>query len=164
MPWVLGRVLKPKKLTMILVRMVVLGLAIFVASTVSAEDKKPEKLDPAKLIGGWKLSAGLKAGEKYEDTMNGTTDVTKDQITVADDRATFVFGYKIDTSKTPVEIDMEILSPDDLKGNKAKGIIKLEDGKTTLCYHPMGGERPTKFESTADNSFFLFTYKKVEKK
>ena len=149
---------------MILVRMLALGLATLVMSTVSAEGKKPEKLDPAKLIGGWKLSAGLKAGEKYEDTMNSTTEVTKDKITVADDRATFVFGYKLDTTKSPVEIDMEILQPDDLKGNKAKGIIKLEDGKMTLCYHPMGGERPAKFESTADNGFFLFTYKKAEKK
>ena len=149
---------------MILIRMVVLGLAVLVASTVAAQDKKPETLDPAKLIGDWKLSAGLKAGEKYEDTMNGMTDVTKDKITVADDRATFVFGYKIDATKTPVEIDMEILQPDDLKGNKAKGIVKLEDGKMTLCYHPTGGERPAKFESTADNGFFLFTYKKTEKK
>ena len=149
---------------MILLRLMVLGLATLVMSTVAAQDKKPEKLDPAKLIGDWKLSAGLKAGEKYEDTTNSMTEVTKDKITVADDRATFVFGYKIDTKKTPVEIDMEILQPDDLKGNKAKGIIKLEDGKMMLCYHPTGGERPAKFESTKDNGFFLFTYKKVEKK
>lgn len=149
---------------MILVRVMVLGLATLVVSTVVAEDKKPAKLDPAKLIGDWKLTAGLKAGEKYEDTTNSMTEVTKDKITVADDRATFVFGYKIDAAKTPVEIDMEILQPDDLKGNKAKGIVKLEDGKMTLCYHPMGGERPAKFESTADNGFFLFTYKKAEKK
>ena len=149
---------------MILVRVMVLGLATLLVSTGVAQDKKPTKLDPAKLVGDWKLTAGLKAGEKYEDTTNSMTDVTKDKITVADDRATFVFGYKIDAAKTPVEIDMEILQPDDLKGNKAKGIIKLEDGKMTLCYHPTGGERPTKFESTADNGFFLFTYKKVEKK
>ena len=149
---------------MILLRVLVLGLATLVMSTVAAQDKKPEKLDPAKLIGKWTLTGGMKAGEKYEDTKKGTNEITKEKITLANADATFVFGYKVDAEKTPAEVDFEILEPNDLKGTKAKGIIKFEDGKLTICYHPMGGDRPAKFESTKDNGNFLFSYKKAEEK
>lgn len=150
---------------MILVRMLVLGLATLVMSTVVAQDKKAEKLDPAKLVGKWKLTEGVKAGEKSgDDAKKGTTEVTKDKITLANADATFVFGYKVDAAKTPAEVDFEILEPEGLKGAKAKGIIKLEGGKMTMCYHPMMGDRPTKFESTKDNGFYLFTFKAAEEK
>ena len=145
---------------MILVRMLALGLATLVMSTVVGQDKKTEKLDPAKLVGKWTLVEGMKAGEKSgDDAKKGTTEVTKEKITLAGPDATFVFGYKVDVTKTPAEVDFEILEPEGLKGAKAKGIIKLEDGKMTMCYHPMMGDRPTKFESTKDNGFYLFTFK-----
>ena len=149
---------------MILVRMLALGLATLVMSTVVAQDKKTEKLDPAKLVGKWKLTEGVKAGEKSGDDKKGTAEFTKEKITLANADATFVFGYKVDATKTPAEVDFEILEPVDLKGAKAKGIIKLEDGKMTMCYHPMMGDRPTKFESTKDNGFYLFTFKAAEVK
>ncbi len=149
---------------MILVRMLALGLATLVMSTVVAQDKKAEKLDPAKLVGKWKLTGGMKAGEKLGDDKKGTAEFTKEKITLANADATFVFGYKVDITKTPAEVDFEILEPVDLKGAKAKGIIKMEDGKMTLCYQSMGDDRPTKFESTKDNGSFLFTFKAAEEK
>ena len=149
---------------MILLRVLALGVAILMMSAVAAQDKKAEKLDPAKLIGKWKLTEGMKAGEKYEDTKKGTTELTKEKVTLATSDATFVFSYKVDATKTPAEVDFEILEPEGLKGAKAKGIIKLEEGKMTMCYHPMMGDRPAKFESTKDNGFYLFSFKAEEKK
>ena len=144
-------------------RLLALGLLLSFTALAGAEDKKPEKLDPAKLVGDWTLTEGVKAGEKTEKP-KGLATLTKDKITLKSDDMTFVFSYKIDDKKDPVAVDFEILEPEGLKGGKAPGIIKLEGDKMTLIYHPMMGERPTKFESTKDNGFYLFTYTKGAKK
>ena len=89
---------------------------------------------------------------------------TKDKITHEYDEKRFVFGYTLDVKTTPVAIDMTILEPQDLNGNEAKGIVKLADGKVTLCYHPTGGDRPKDFTSTKDNGNYLFVMKKKEAK
>jgi len=145
---------------MTLLRALVLGFALIAATAVSAEDKKPEgKLD--KLVGDWKVTGGTKAGEKAgDDAKKGVVTVTKDKITLTDGDMKFVFTYKADAAKDPAEIDMEIVEPDAFKGTKAKGIIKLDGDKVTLCYHPMGGDRPKKFESTKDNGNYMFMMEK----
>lgn len=148
---------------MTLVRALVLGVAVTALSAATADDK-PAPLDPAKLVGEWKIVDGKKAGEKIgDDAKKGKVIVDKEKITLKGDDMTFVFGYKLDAKKSPAEIDLVILEPEGLKDAKAKGIIKLEDGKKTLCYHPMMGERPTKFESTKDNGNYLFVMEKVKK-
>ena len=150
-----------------LVRAIVLGLVMVAVSAVVAEDKKAAKLDPEKLVGSWKIVEGSKAGEKAgADATKGAITLTKDKITLADGDMKFEFSYKVDTKVEPTAIDMEIVQPDALKGAKAKGIIKLDGGKVTLCYHPMNGDRPTKFESTKDNGNYMFVLeaKKAEKK
>ena len=44
---------------------------------------------------------------------------------------------------------------------KAVGIIKIEQGKMTLCYDPAGLKRPADFKSTADNGCFTFVLTKL---
>ncbi len=151
---------------MTLVRALVLGLALVAVSALTAEDKKPAaKFDAEKLYGDWKITGGMKAGEKAgDDAKKGTVTVTKEKISLVDGDMKFVFTYKADAATDPVAIDMEIVEPDAFKGTKAKGIIELKDGKATLCYHPMGGDRPKKFESTKDNGNYLFMMEKKEKK
>jgi uncharacterized protein (TIGR03067 family) len=154
---------------MSLVRALGLGLGLVLVTGLSAQDEKPKKGDKEgkideMLVGEWKITGGMKAGEKAgDDAKKGKVTVTKDKITLADGEMKFVFSYKLDATKDPVEIDMEIVEPDALKGAKAKGIIKGDKGKGTLCYHPMMGERPKKFESTKDNGAYLFELEKVEK-
>jgi uncharacterized protein (TIGR03067 family) len=134
-------------------------------TAVAAEDK-PAKFDPEKLLGKYVDIEGMKAGEKADpDRLKGQfVTVSKDVFKIEGDKPeqTFEFAYKLNTDKSPVEIDLEIQFPDDLKGNKARGIIAL-DGKTLkLCYHADNKDRPKKFESTPENGYFLWTMKRAE--
>jgi uncharacterized protein (TIGR03067 family) len=147
-------------------RTLVLGLGLACLATATAEDKKDEKkpLDPAKLVGKWSITEGMKAGEKTgEDAKKGVIEITKDKISLKSMDMEFEFIYKVDVKADPVTIDLEITKPEGFKGSKAPGIIKLEDGKFTLCYSPMGGDRPKKFESTKDNGNYMFTMKAAAK-
>ena len=164
-----------------MLRSLTLALLMAVPALVIAQDKKPEtkpdktekpeakpekaaKFDAAKLIGDWKLSEGTKAGEKSgPDLGKDVVTITKDKISLKAGGMDFEFNYKVDDSKDPAAIDMEITLPEGLKGSKAPGIVKVEGDKFTLCYSPMSGTRPTKFESTKDNGAFLFVHTKAAK-
>jgi uncharacterized protein (TIGR03067 family) len=145
-------------------RTLVLGAGLVAVSVAVAQDddKKPAKLDPAKLVGTYKLTAGKKAGENIgDDAKKGKVVFAKNTITIkGDDGMDFEFSYKLDPKASPVGIDMEITKPDALKGAKALGIIEAEGGEVKLCYQPDGKERPKKFESTKENGYHLFTLKK----
>jgi uncharacterized protein (TIGR03067 family) len=150
-----------------MLRSLTLALLMAVPALVLADDKKPEKaekFDATKLLGDWKITDGMKAGDKPgPDIDKGVATVTKDKISLKSDGMGFAFGYKLDDKKDPVAIDMEILEPEGLKGAKALGIVKIDGDKFTLCYNPsMGGARPTKFESTKDNGNFLFVHTKAK--
>jgi uncharacterized protein (TIGR03067 family) len=139
----------------------------WVAAAVA--DEKPAKFDPDKLLGKYVDIEGTKGGEKADpDRLKGQfVTVTKDVFKIEGEKPeqTFEFAYKLNTAKHPVEIDLEIQYPADLKGNKAVGIISL-DGKTLkLCYHSTNDtDRPKKFESTDKNGYFLWTMKKTDGK
>ena len=144
-------------------RTLVLGVGLVAVSAAAAQDdKKTEKLDPAKLVGTYKIADGKKAGEKLgDDAKKGKVVFTKETIAIkGEDGMDFEFSYKLDAKASPAEIDMEITKPDALKGAKTMGIIVLDSGEVKLCYHPEGKERPKKFESTKDNGYFLFSLKK----
>jgi uncharacterized protein (TIGR03067 family) len=143
-----------------LLRAVVLGVGVLAISAAGADDK-PGKVDAKKLVGEWKITEGWKAGEKATgDATKGTIIVAKDMVTIKGDKPeeTFEFSYKLNADKG--EIDLEITKPEPLKGTKTQGIAKLEDGKFTLCYHPMGEKRPTEFKSTKENGFYMFVMEK----
>jgi uncharacterized protein (TIGR03067 family) len=145
---------------MYLVRALVLGVAVAAVSAAGADDK-PGKVDEKKLVGEWKIKEGWKAGEKATgDALKAPVIVTKDTITLKGEKPeeTFEFSYKVNADKG--EIDLEITKPEPLKGAKTQGIVKVEDGKFTLCYHPMGEKRPTEFKSTKDNGFYMFVMEK----
>ncbi len=143
-----------------LVRALVLGVGLATVPAAGADDK-PTKIDPKKLVGEWKIKEGWKAGEKATgDALKAPVILTKDTVTIKGDKPeeTFEFTYKVNADKG--EIDLEITKPEMLKGAKTQGIVKLEDGKFTLCYHPMGEKRPTEFKSTKENGFYLFVMEK----
>lgn len=147
---------------------VVCAVPVVVAVLFATAEDKPAKLDPAKLLGKYVDIEGVKDGEKADpDRLKGQfVTVTKDIFKIEGDlpQQTFEFAYKLDATKTPAEIDLEIQYPEDLKGNKARGIIAF-DGKTLkLCYHKDDKDRPKAFSSTADNGYFLWTMKKDDKK
>lgn len=139
---------------------VVLGLAV-VAS--AQEAKKAAAFDPAKLVGEWSYTEGMRGGEKVgKESLSAKVTFTKDMVTVpAGPDAKFLMAYKLDTKKSPVEIDLEI-KDGPVKEGKALGIIQLDGDTLKLCYTPEG-KRPAKFESTKENNAFYFVLKRVKK-
>lgn len=152
---------------MSLLRTISFVVASFGAA-VAIGDDKAVKFDAEKLLGKYVNIEGTKAGEKADpDRLKGQfVTVTKDVFKIEGEKPeqTFEFAYKLNTAKNPVEIDLEIQYPDDLKGNKALGIISF-DGKTVkLCYHSTEStDRPKAFESTEKNGYFLWTMTKEKK-
>jgi uncharacterized protein (TIGR03067 family) len=140
-------------------------LGFVIADDTPKAAPKTATFDAAKLLGEWTYVSGVKAGEKVEkDRLEGKVVFTKDRITIpAGGDMKFVMAYKLDTKANPVAIDMEIKEGPVSEG-KAKGIITIEGDQLKLCYHPTGGDRPKKFESTKDNGAFYFVLKKAAAK
>jgi uncharacterized protein (TIGR03067 family) len=128
---------------------------------VAAGEK--DKFDPKKIQGKWSYVSGEKDGKKIDakDLAGGTVDITKDKITLSSPDGKFVIAYKlVDTDKTPVRLDMEILEGPQGKGAKAAGIIAFKGEQLQLCYPAMGGAAPKTFATKAGSGLHLFTLKK----
>ena len=127
--------------------------------------RKASELDAEKLVGRWIYTSGTRAGEKIDpERLQGEFTATKDKFEIpAGPDEKFVMRYKLDTTKSPAAIDVEIESGPAPEG-KALGIIKMDGDTWTLCYDPLGATRPEKFESTAENGFFLFEMKRAADK
>ena len=124
----------------------------------------PKKLVVEDLFGEWKIRSGTRAGSSIESDRLPTIKITKKTFTIPSEAGEeFVMSYKVDMDAKPITIDFKIESGPVPEGN-AKGIIKLEDGVLTLCYHPEGESRPEKFMSTEENGFFVFKMKKAAEK
>jgi uncharacterized protein (TIGR03067 family) len=140
-------------------------LALLLGVAVTAEEgaKKPEPLDPAKLVGDWTYVSGVKAGEKLPaDHLAGKVTFTKDTVLVpAGKDMKFVMAYKIDPKASPATIDLDI-KDGPVKEGKAAGIIALEGDELKLCYAVAPGKRPEKFESTKDNGAMYFVLKRAK--
>lgn len=150
---------------MMLVRMTVLGLALAVAACATAQDK-PTKLDPAKLVGNYTITDGVKDGTKSppENLKMLSVIIAKDTMTLKTPDGDFKFQYSIDPSKMPAEIDLEILDGPIGKGAKSKGIIAIEGTTIKLAYSPDEGARPKDFDCKKGSGAQGFTLKKAEAK
>jgi uncharacterized protein (TIGR03067 family) len=140
---------------------------VAVAGFATAEEGKAKpKFDAEKLVGKWKFTEGTKSGAKV-DAKNLESDVTitKDAFTIEGGGEKHVMKFKIDASKSPVQIDMEG-DEGPAKGFKAEGIIAIDGDTIKLAYATsipgFEGKRPEKFESTKDNKAFLFIMKKAK--
>jgi len=130
----------------------ILALVPLTVTTASTEDKK---LDPDSLVGTWSFEAGAKAGLTFPgEGLTGTWIVTEDTFTLKakDGKTVWFIKYKLDKTKSPVAIDLDIED----KGN-ALGIIRVDGNDLTLCF---GERRPVKFEPTKDNGATLYVLKK----
>ena len=100
-------------------------LASIALVALCAAQDKPARLDPAKLLGKWVEIEGVKGGAKADpDRLKGqfvTVDKAVFKIQGDLPEQTFEFAYQLNADKSPAEIDFEIVSPEDLKGNPAWG-------------------------------------------
>ena len=109
------------------------------------------------VLGKWKCINGSRGGKEVAaERMTSVISIDEKLIKIPTGAGDFEMSYKIDDSKKPVEIDMKMEAGPGPPGSKALGIIKMDGGKFWLCYDPMGGDRPDKFESNEENGRFLF--------
>ena len=129
-----------------------------------AEEKK--KFDPASIQGKWKFTEGTKFGTKVdEQNLKSDVTITKDTITIKAADETHVMSFKLDATKSPIEINLEGKEGAS-KGATAEGIIEVDGDTLKLAYSTsiagFDGKRPTKFESTKDGKSFFFVLKKAK--
>jgi len=126
-----------------------------------------DSVNPKAIEGVWACVEATNGGQKIPDEKASQLrlTLTKDGFkTQLGDQVLFDSTYTLDTSKSPVEIEM-IGTEGDLKGKSALGVIKLNGGILTLCYVlPGGGERPKTFESQPGSKTTLTVWKKAEGK
>jgi uncharacterized protein (TIGR03067 family) len=148
---------------MTLVRVAGFALA-FAFASAAADDKQPAKFDAAKMVGSYKFVSGVRDGKKVDEKnfKELALTVDKKEMVLKSPDGEFKFGYKIDASKSPVAIDLEILDGPVGKGAKSKGIVSLDGDTLKIAYHPMEGDRPKDFDGKDGN--FSFTVKKAEPK
>jgi uncharacterized protein (TIGR03067 family) len=134
-----------------------IGLACCAGLSARAAD---DKLD---IAGKYALVAGKKFGADVDEkSKKATYTITADQITIAGGEFKFVMGYKIDASKKPATIDMEIQEgPEGGKGTPAVGIVELKGDVLKLAYSLDKDKRPKDFDGKAG---FYMELKKEKKK
>lgn len=131
--------------------------------TTTKQDDKKKKFNAKSLIGTWKVTSGERSGEKIDATrLPPAITITDKELTIpTGDDNPFKFAYKVDAKKNPIAIDFKITGGPVPEG-QAVGILKIENGKATLCYDSTGQERPKKFETEDGDGRFLFVMEKVK--
>jgi len=117
--------------------------------------------DAADLKDTWKPTEGTDAGtpltKKLIDSIVLVITDGKYQVKVldVDENGTF----KFDAAKTPKTMDISATDGPN-KGKSILAIYELTGDTLKVCYCVDGSARPDKFESTKENKFLLFVYKR----
>jgi uncharacterized protein (TIGR03067 family) len=123
------------------------------------EEKKAGK-SPS-IVGKWMIKSGTRSGAEVPKERLTSISITEKEVTIPAGPNKFVMSYTLDTTKSPIEIDMKIESgpvPDGM----AKGIVKLDGDKMMLCYNGMGGDRPADFKTAEGDNCFYFSMEKAK--
>jgi apolipoprotein D and lipocalin family protein len=118
-----------------------------------------EKLTAKEMVGVWDYVSGEMDGRKLDNNhfRDSQVEITRDTLTLKSGDATFLLEYKLDSTKHPAVLDLKIVEGPFGQGSTAPGIAQFKDGKLFICYHPRGGNAPTKFEAGAEHSLFILS-------
>ena len=132
----------------------VLAFGLAMSAYVAAE----EKSDQDKIQGKWKIESGMRGGKAIPDERkNVTIEFTKDKMKGTEgEKQAFEMTYKLDPSKKPKAIDVDIMD------KKGLGIYSLEGDTLKICHSEVGEERPTEFESKEGSNVTLVVLKRVK--
>lgn len=107
---------------------------------------------PKDLIGRWVVVSETQGGKKNEKT-EGFVEVAADNYSmVAPGGKQGPLPYKVDTS---TEV------PTIVVGGRAKGIMKMDGERLTVCLNPSGEDAPTAIKSTEENGFNVLVVRRV---
>jgi uncharacterized protein (TIGR03067 family) len=125
-----------------------------------AQDKA--KLDASKMVGTWTYASGEKDGQKVpaENFKDASVEITKENLTLKSPDGKFVIKYKVDATKSPAQVAMEITEGPQGQGSKAVGIIALDKDEIKICYPAMGGATPKDFSTKEGSGLHLFVLKR----
>jgi uncharacterized protein (TIGR03067 family) len=108
-----------------------------------------------------------------QGTKASAEEVTKFRVLIKDDEITYnpdgenqKSKFKLDSSKTPKEIDL-IPRDGPGKGKLAAGIYSLKKGQLRLCVHNFGGElaeRPKEFKTQAGDGLGIIVLERADRK
>lgn len=139
------------------------GVFLLICSPVGSADKE-DKFDAEKMVGTWTYVSVEKNGQKADNDSikEGKVTIAKDKMTLEGSAGTFVLKYKLDTTKKPVTIDMEMTEGGG-QGSTAKGIIAVQGDELKLCYSTSDAA-PKKFEAKEGSEHRLVILKRAAQK
>jgi uncharacterized protein (TIGR03067 family) len=142
-----------------------MALCLFLGADAPKDDVKKDK---DKLQGTWKTVTVQEDGEKKDDTEDHRLIFSGDEFCIKKGDETVIKGkFKIDSSKKPKQIDMDITqaSKEEFEGKTAVGIYELDGDTLKWCVKKPGkGERPKEFASDHGSSHLLVTFKREKAK
>jgi uncharacterized protein (TIGR03067 family) len=132
-----------------LVCVCILGLA----ASASAADKT----DQDKIQGKWKVESIVKGGKTTDEGKEMVLTFDGDKIKMTREGQEHLMGFKLDESKKPKWITVDIM------GKPGEGIYSLEGDTLKVC-HGEGDNppRPTEFVSKEGSNVVILTLKRVK--
>jgi uncharacterized protein (TIGR03067 family) len=111
----------------------------------------PSAAQLPKLSGTWTITSGERNGQRLPDERVAglRVTITADTITVFDrtNKPFYVVRYKLDTARTPNEINMEIADGPN-RGQVAKGIVTMDSAEMMRLNYSTGNQgRPAEFRT-----------------
>jgi len=112
----------------------------------------PTAAELPKLAGTWTITSGERNGQRLPDERVAglRVTITADTITIFDrtNKPEFVVNYKLDTARTPNEINMEVVDGPN-RGQVARGIVTMDSAEMMRLVYSTGSQgRPAEFRTT----------------
>jgi uncharacterized protein (TIGR03067 family) len=139
----------------------ILAVGLVIGAGAPQDDVKQEK---EKLQGTWKAVTVEERGQSKDDNEDHRLVFAGDEFSIKEGDRTIIKGkFKLDPSKKPKEIDMEITEArkEEQKGKTGLAIYTLEGDELKLCVcEPGEPDRPKEFAGQAGTKHTLVTLKR----
>ncbi|EMI58126.1 TIGR03067 domain-containing protein [Rhodopirellula sallentina] len=132
------------------------GILASMAPILVADEPPSETIVLRQLQGQWKAEKWVIHGRETSEGRDNRSYRIDDRkmVFVTDGKDVGIATFKIDVSDKPFKIDVTYVDgPRD--GQALPGIFRFDDEKFINCFPYPGDPRPTSFESTASNRYFL---------
>lgn len=129
---------------------------ISLAAATTADDAK-------KLQGTWILVSGEENGRKLDvdEVRNSKMVIKGDEHDVRVGVDTYVGTHKIDSSKTPKQID-NVDTDGKMKGKTLRGIYELEGDTLKVCLAMPDAARPGEFKAATGSNQNIYVWKQID--